>query len=124
MLLTLACVLGLTVADSASASPAAMPNPGVSIAAMHGTGSGIGAEHGAALVEHASAGSAAGHHDGGLALLCLCALIVATTLLTAHRSPLRRWTTEMPHPGGLRWRAPDVWQPARPDPRSWGVSRT
>lgn len=116
LLLALAAVLGLTVTDGA-AGPA--PDVVVTVDAGMVDGPVAGMVDGPA-----DAGRGHGHHDdGALALLCLCALLVASGLLTAHRRPLRRPAPRTVDEAGVSWPA-GVVLPAGTDPRDWGVHRT
>ncbi|MEU2201656.1 hypothetical protein [Isoptericola sp. NPDC019482] len=134
VLLTLACALGLTVIDSDLPGAAASGNGATASLSVATTGEAAQgpAAHPfdladradlAALSTAAGGASSGGHQDEGLVLLCLCALLVATMLLAAHRRPTRwlaasRRDTERPV-------VPVVGFPQRAqDPIDWGVSRT
>jgi len=134
VLLTLACALGLTVIDADLRGATAS---GGEVTASVSTPTAGETVHGpavhpfdrvdwadpAALGTGAESASSAGHADEGLILLCLCALLVATVLLTAHRRPTR-WLATRPRAVerlvvpvlAIRHRAQD--------PLTWGVSRT
>lgn len=135
VLLTLACALGLTVIDAdlpgATASDSEV-TASVSVAttgeAPHGQGANQfdpadRADRADPAALGAGSASPGGHADEGLVLLCLCALLVATVLLTAHRRPTRWLATP---PCAVEHAAvPGRAIPHRAeDPLTWGVSRT
>ncbi|CAM3549877.1 hypothetical protein [Isoptericola cucumis] len=123
VLLTLACVLGLTVVDSPP-SGTASASGSVDAVATLADGPNLEAPV-AAGGEEVAPGAPAGHHDDGtFALLCLCAMLVATALVTAHRRPVRRAAIMAVRGGEDLPRGPVMALPARPDPLTWGVSRT
>ncbi len=128
VLLTLACAVGLTVIDANLPGTTASGSEimtSVPVATTGEAAHGPGAHHFdlAALGPGVGSASSGGHADDGLVLLCLCALLVATALLTAHRRPTR-WLTARPR-AGEHAAVPvfEILHRSR-DPLTWGVSRT